>query len=107
VNTWVASSTRCLGAKNHHNRIASGALVALANSLKGRRCEAFNSDTKVRIQLPTHVRLYYPYATVVFRPNPEGDAYQDNPAVIIEVLSQSTRRTDEGEKREAYLSIPS
>jgi Uma2 family endonuclease len=44
---------------------------------------------------------------VVFRPNPEGDAYQDNPAVIIEVLSQSTRRTDEGEKREAYLSIPS
>ena len=95
------------GANNRHNRIATSALVTLANSLRGRRCEAFNSDTKVRIQLPTHVRFYYPDAMVVCHPNPEGDAYQDNPAVIIEVLSQRTRRTDEGEKREAYLAIPS
>ena len=32
---------------------------------------------------------------------------QDEPAVIFEVLSQATRRIDEGEKRDAYLTIPS
>jgi len=37
------------------------------------RCEAFNSDTKVRIQLPTHNRFYYPDAMVVCRPNLGGD----------------------------------
>ena len=95
------------GANNRHNRIASSVLVALGSQLRGRRCEAFNSDAKVRIQLPTHVRFYYPDAMVVCSPNPEGDAYQDNPAVVIEVLSQGTRRTDEGEKRDAYLAIPS
>ena len=95
------------GANNRHNRIATSVLVTLANLLRGRRCEAFNSDTKVRIQLPTHVRFYYPDAMVVCHPNPERDAYQDNPAVVIEVLSQRTRRTDEGEKRDAYLAIPS
>jgi len=95
------------GASNRHNRIATNVLVTLANILRGRRCEAFNSDTKVRIQLPTHVRFYYPDALVVCHPNPQGDAYQDNPAVVVEVLSHRTRRTDEGEKRDAYLAVPS
>lgn len=95
------------GGSNRHNRIATSVLLSLASRLRGHRCEPFNSDTKVRIQLPTHVRFYYPDAMVVCHPNPEKDAYQDHPAVVIEVLSQRTRRTDEGEKREAYCSIPS
>jgi Uma2 family endonuclease len=70
-------------------------------------CQPFNSDTKVRIRLPTHTRFYYPDASVVCRPNPESDSYQDEPAVIAEVLSKRTRRTDEGEKKDAYLTIPS
>jgi hypothetical protein len=39
--------------------------------------------------------------------NPPTDHFQDQPVVIIEVLSDSTRRTDLGEKRDAYLTIPS
>ena len=95
------------GARNEHNRIATSVLTALAVRLRGRPCEPFNSDTKVRIQLPTHVRFYYPDAMVVCQPNPKGDSYQDAPKVIVEVLSQRTRRTDEGEKKDAYLTIPS
>lgn len=45
----------------------------------------------------TRVRFYDPDAE---------DAYLDRPALVIEILSQSTRRTDEGEKREAYCAIP-
>jgi Uma2 family endonuclease len=33
--------------------------------------------------------------------------FQEEPAVIFEVLSRKTRRIDEGEKKDAYLTIPS
>jgi Uma2 family endonuclease len=33
--------------------------------------------------------------------------FTDKPVVVVEVLSDSTRRLDVGEKRDAYLSIPS
>jgi Uma2 family endonuclease len=44
---------------------------------------------------------------VVCRPNPPTDAFHDAPVVIVEVVCPSTRRTDENEKCEAYLSIDS
>lgn len=95
------------GARNSHNRIATDTVSAVNARLRGRKCEAFNSDTKVRIRLTNHIRFYYPDAMIVCRPNPGDDSYQDDPAVIVEVLSKSNRRTDEGEKKEAYLTIPS
>src|SRR5262249_22293986 len=48
------------GARNAHNLIAANTLGALHGRLRGRRCRAFNSDTKIRVRLPTHVRFYYP-----------------------------------------------
>ncbi len=94
------------GARNRHHRIATNVTGVLFNLLRGHRCEVYNSDTKVRIQLPTHSRFYYPDAQVVCQSNPEGDVFQDSPAVVVEVLSTSTRRVDQGEKREGYLTIP-
>ena len=44
---------------------------------------------------------------VVCRENPRDDSFQDKPSVLIEVLSKKTRRIDEGEKKDAYLTIPS
>ncbi|MGH7138450.1 MAG: Uma2 family endonuclease, partial [Pirellulales bacterium] len=61
----------------------------------------------IRVRLPTEVRFYYPDASVICRPNPQTASYQDEPAVLAEVLSRRTRRIDEGEKKEAYLTIPS
>lgn len=95
------------GARNVHNLIASNALVALGSRLRGNRCRPYNSDTKVRIRLPAQVRFYYPDLSVICRPNPQTDSFQDDPAVLVEVLSRTTRRIDEGEKKDAYLAIPS
>jgi Uma2 family endonuclease len=95
------------GARNLHNLIATNTTSSLHNRLRGRACRAFNSDTKIRVRLPTHFRFYYPDASVVCRLNPPNDSFQDEPAVIVEVLSRRTRRIDEGEKKEAYLTIPS
>src|SRR5713226_10746586 len=91
------------GARNAHNTIASNTLIGMGARLRGNKCRPLNSDTKVRIRFPTHVRFYYPDASVVCVPNPPNELFQDNPAVIAEVLSRSTRRIDEGEKKDAYL----
>lgn len=95
------------GAKNLHNLIAGNIFARLHVRLSGKPCRPWNSDTKVHVRYPTYDKFYYPDASVVCEPNPEDDSYQDRPVVIFEVLSRKTRRIDEGEKKEAYLTIPS
>ena len=95
------------GARNSHNIVATNCLGALHGRLRGKRCRPFNSDTKFRVQLPTQVRFYYPEVSVVCHPNPQTDSFQNEPVVIIEVLSKRTRRIDEGEKKDACVTIPS
>ena len=94
------------GATNTHNVIASNLLGLCHAALRGHRCRAFNSDTKLRIRLADQTRFYYPDVQVVCRQNPSGDHFQDEPVLVFEVISESTRRVDEQEKRTAYLSIP-
>ena len=95
------------GARNVHNRIATNVLGVLHGRLRGKSCQPYNSDTKIRINLPTHVRYYYPDVSVVCDSNPPEDSYQDQPVVVVEVLSNKTRRIDQGEKRDSYLMLPS
>ncbi|MBT9587333.1 Uma2 family endonuclease [bacterium] len=95
------------GARNRHNRIVMNIYGLLWSRLRGRACQPYNSDTKIRIRLPNHVRFYYPDASVICRSNPLDDSFQDEPVVIVEVLSKRTRRLDEGEKKDAYLTISS
>lgn len=90
------------GAGNRHNLIPSNAQGAFYSQLRGKPCKACNSDTKVRVDFPTHTRLYYPDAMVVCQPSSPDLTFQEGPAVIVEVFSKKTRRTDEQEKREAY-----
>src|SRR5436853_6578928 len=95
------------GARNAHNIVATNTLGSLHGRLRGRRCRPFNSDTKIRVRLPLHVRFYYPDASVICRPNPQSDSFQDEAAAIFEIISRKTRRIDEGEKKDAYQTIPS
>lgn len=94
------------GGKNVHNVIAGTFYGLLFGKLRGRPCQPYNTDTKVRIRMATHTRFYYPDGMVVCEPNPAQEEFQDRPVILAEVLSVSTRRTDEGEKRDAYLTIP-
>lgn len=96
-----------VGASNAHNRIASRVLGSFGGQLAGSPCEALNSDVKVRVRSNSRTYFYYPDAMVVCESNPDSDHFQDQPVIIIEVISESTRRTDEGEKRQNYLTIPS
>ncbi len=95
------------GGRNVHNDIATNVLGMLHARLRGKRCRPYNSDTKVRIRLPDQLRFYYPDAQVTCHPNAPDESFQDQPILLVEVLSESTRRTDEGEKLHGYCTIPS
>ena len=90
-----------------HTAISTNVTVCLGVQLRGKPCRPCGPDLKVRIQCPTHTRFYYPDCSVVCDVRFDQAHFVDNPVVIVEVLSPSTRRTDESEKREAYLSINS
>jgi Uma2 family endonuclease len=95
------------GANNVHNQIRVNTLAHLYTRLRGSSCRPYNSDTKVRLRFPTHERFYYPDVMVVCRPNAGTDSFQEQPTLIVEVISAKTRRADEGEKKDAYLSLSS
>ena len=95
------------GAKNLHNVISGNILIALGGRLKGSPCRASGSDQKVRIRTKDGVCFFYPDVTVDCEPLKPDLVYTDTPKIVVEVLSPSTRRVDEGEKCELYLKIPS
>lgn len=95
------------GGSNEHNVIAVNILASLHGQLRGKGCRPYSSDTKVRIRRTEDTRFYYPDVQIICRSNPPKDHFQDEPVVVFEVLSELTRRTDEQEKRVAYLSIAS
>ena len=80
------------GATIRHNNIATNSLASLHGQLRGKSCQPNNSDTKVRIEFPDHTRFYYPDTMVVCQSNPDSDHFQNQPVVIIEILSDSTCR---------------
>lgn len=104
IDGWIRAMT---GAALRHNMISVNTLIACGNQLKGKTCRPYNSDTKVRIDRAGMKRFYYPDVQVVCKSNDQLSVFQDQPVLIIEVLSPSTRRYDLDEKMAAYLTIPS
>ena len=95
------------GGTNRHARLAGNIFGGLFARLRGKQCQPFNSDTLTRVQRGPDLRFYYPDVSVICEQNALDEHFQDHPVVIFEVLSESTARLDRGEKREAYLTIPS
>jgi Uma2 family endonuclease len=94
------------GGTQRHNKIAGNIFAALHNRLRGKPCHPYASDMLVRVQSGDDLRFYYPDVSIICRPAGPEARIQENPSVIFEVLSDSTARTDTGEKRMAYLTIP-
>ena len=94
------------GGKVRHSAASGNVFASFFNSLRGKGCQPFNSDMKVRLYLPTQTRFYYPDLQVICESLDDDASFQDKP-VVVEVLSDSTRRGDLGEKRDAYLAVAS
>lgn len=95
------------GAFAAHNQIA-GNIYGLSHAqLKENRCQPFGSDMKVHVPAPPRERFYYPDVTITCQTIEPKQSYLDRPVIIFEVLSDSTRRTDWGEKKDGYLQLRS
>jgi Uma2 family endonuclease len=97
----------CPDASERHNLIASNTTISLGLQLRGKAERVFGSDTKIRIRLTHGTRFYYPDSMIVRRLNDPDGRFQDNPVLIVEVLSSITRRIDEVEKLDSYRAIES
>ncbi len=94
------------GASNRHNLVATnfaGICTPPSAASPAGSTTATPRSASIRA---TSTRFYYPDGLVVCKPNPPEDSFQDQPVVVAEVLSDATRRTDESEKRDAYLTLP-
>lgn len=96
------------GASREHILIAGNCSRELGNQFKGRCCEVYSTDMRVKVSA---TGLYtYPDVVIVCGEPEFLDGEVDtllNPTVLIEVLSHSTESYDRGAKAELYRRIPS
>ena len=95
------------GAGYRHNVIFSNLFWRLGYKLNGHPCRPLGSD--MRVNIPENTLYTYPDISIVCRDIPEEEMDNDNliePAVLIEILSPSTRNYDRGKKFKLYQDIP-
>jgi Uma2 family endonuclease len=88
----------------NHNRISMNLLVKLDSHLENSNNEVFGLNLKLKVNEDT---FYYPDVFVACD-KPAKSAYQrEEPVLIIEVASPSTRQIDRREKLRAYQQMAS
>ena len=95
------------GGTAEHNQIAINLVTYLRSLLKGKNYRLYVND--MRLWIPRYREYTYPDVILIDgKPVFEGDNRTTvvNPSVIIEVLSNSTKNYDKGEKFDYYRSIP-
>ncbi|MFB2922352.1 Uma2 family endonuclease [Aerosakkonema funiforme] len=95
------------GGTTNHNKIAGNLFAHLKFALRGRNYELFIAD--VRLWVPRYRKYFYPDLMIIqAEPVYEGAGTTTvtNPSLIVEVLSNSTRSYDKGDKFDYYRSIP-
>lgn len=93
-----------VGTTARHNRIVGNIVARLRTAARNGPCAPYFLDLKVRA---ARDRIYYPDVLAVCTPH-DGDTLMfDDPCLIVEVTSRSTRRIDRGEKLDAYLAMQS
>ena len=90
------------GASKNHQRITGNVSREFGNQLKNTPCEPFSSDIKVKVG----TKFFYPDVMVVCKDDTDNAYYTENPVILVEVLSKSTRRRDETTKKFAYQTLP-
>ena len=94
------------GASEDHSLISLNIAAALHGHLRGKPCKVFMNDMKAKVWAQLQL-FYYPDIMVVCDPTDDNAYFKSRPRVIIEVVSESTRNTDEREKLLTFMQLPS
>ena len=92
------------GASKNHERLAGNIYRKFGDHLEDSPCEPFSTDIKVRTSSGNY---RYPDCMVVCEDDSDDEYYTDSPILLVEVISRSTRKTDEQIKRLEYINIKS
>jgi Uma2 family endonuclease len=93
---------RLSGPRMRHNLISLNIATRLRGPARARGCRVYVESTMVRVNADV---MYYPdVCWVCGEPGPD-DWVADNPSLVVEVASRSTRATDRREKLNNYRSI--
>jgi Uma2 family endonuclease len=92
-----------VGATDVHNLIVQGFAAALRKRLKGSGCRIFTETVKLRVG----DNFRYPDVFVTCTASDNDPLIKTQPVLIAEVLSDTTRRRDQEEKRDEYRQITS
>ena len=95
------------GGTPNHNAVSLNFAGELRTHLRGKPCRVFIADVKVRIITSQQDIFYYPDVLVTCDPADNNTQFLRSPKLIIEVLSKSTHRLDQGEKFRNYITLPS
>ena len=90
------------GASENHNLLSVNIATELKTRLKGTPCRIFIADMKVKVG----ANYFYPDVMVVCQEDNDNEYYKTAPVIIVEVLSKSTRRFDQTDKRLRCQRIP-
>lgn len=96
------------GVTARHVEIVGNIAGELSNQLRQRPCRVYSTD--LRLAVDASQRYTYPDVVVVCgQPNFLDNQLDTllNPELIVEVLSESTRNYDRGDKFQQYRAIPS
>jgi Uma2 family endonuclease len=96
------------GASRRHNLIVGNIFAEVRAQLRGRPCEAYVNDMRVRVR-QTGLYAYPDLVALCDEPLFEDQVLDTllNPSVIVEVLSPSTEGYDRGEKFAHYRRLDS
>ena len=95
------------GASRQHGLIVSNLVAGLRPLVRGRGCQLFSNDMKVRLRIAGQDIFYYPDLLLSCAADDRETYYCTKPCAIVEVLSESTGRIDRREKFLAYTTLPS
>ena len=93
------------GASSEHNIISLNVAFALRSHLRGKPCQVFVADVKVKVLIADEEIFYYPDVMVTCDPRDTDRYFKRFPKVLIEVLSPETQRVDRREKLSSYMQI--
>jgi Uma2 family endonuclease len=105
---WDGEVFGMAGASRRHNLLTAAMLGELRVGLRGRPCQPYSSDQRIRVS--DGQRYVYPDASVTCKPVESAANDPDaitNPTLVVEVLSDSTEAFDRGDKFLGYRSLAS
>jgi len=96
------------GTTPKHNDIAGNIYTSLHAQLRGKSCRVRTADQRLRVE--ANGLITYPDVSVVcppFRFDPDNKITLLDATIIVEVLSDSTRKYDQGKKFDLLRELPS